>query len=131
MRLTIGLASVSTCTMIIQLLSGCGTSEGGSVGMTVIAWDPASTCADHAPACEQLAEHVRQDAAVFIVTDLLGSVDPDGNRETDGGLRRRGSAVTVSSRPARKRPATASVRPSIEYSSSPVKPEALRRSRRA
>ena len=37
----------------------------------------------HAPAMEQLAEHVREDAAVFIVPDLLGSVDPDGHRESD------------------------------------------------
>ena len=33
LRLTIGLASVSTCTMIIQLLSGCGTTRAIQPGL--------------------------------------------------------------------------------------------------
>jgi hypothetical protein len=32
---------------------------------------------------EQLAEDVRQNTTVFIVTDLLGSVDPDSDGETE------------------------------------------------
>ena len=36
-------------------------------------------------AVEQLPEHVGQNPAVLIVTDLLRGVDPDGHRETDGG----------------------------------------------